>query len=103
MLHWNVYIENANRDKIEVYDIFQFRCLEEDLKQIKREYKDNKKEFEERVRSQLMYHFWSKCEWETVLTALINPKDKTIEKKIDVFNQIELNWKVFIDYVWENL
>ena len=48
-----------------------------------------------------MYYYWSKCEWEIILSAWPSRKDFN-EEKIDVFDQINLNWDRFADYVWEN-
>ena len=78
-----------------------------------------------------MYNFWSKCEWEVVITdwpthitveelnrlqkeldghtaAYGNPPyalsvDLRVAEKIDVYDQIMLNWDIFINYLWENL
>lgn len=47
---------------------------------------------EERLRSECMYYFWSKCEYEVVIQGWPN---KDNEKKIDVFEQLEANWNIF--------
>ena len=48
-----------------------------------------------------MYYFWSKCEYEIIITCW--PKwDKFKEEKIDVYSQLNLNWDKFVNYIWEN-
>lgn len=47
---------------------------------------------EERLRSECMYYFWSKCEYEVVIQGWPN---KDTEKKIDVYEQLEANWNIF--------
>ena len=48
-----------------------------------------------------MYYFWSKCEYEIIVTC--NPEwDRFKKEKIDVYDQLQLNWNKFVDYIWEN-
>jgi len=129
-LEWFVYVEeNFSSGKIEHYNIFEHSSFMDDLVKIKKKYKDDFDKFEEEVKHSLMYYFWSKCEWEIVLTSwppyveadevdrLVEEKQKRIseghhfyrenvrlstETKIDVYDQIRLNWKKFINYLWTN-
>ena len=48
-----------------------------------------------------MYYFWSKCEWEIILSDW-PPSDTFCKEKIDVFDQVMLNWDIFVDYIWNN-
>ena len=60
-----------------------------------------KDEFSKELRSALMYYYWAKCEWEVVITPWVSTDD-TKNIKVDVYWQVMNNWKVFLDYVWEN-
>ena len=101
MLEYNVYYENFNAKKIEVYNIFKYGFLEELFRDIKNEC-SSKEEFAEKIDFELKYRYWSKCEWEIILSDW--PPSNTFKKeKIDVYDQIKLNWNIFVDYVWENL
>jgi len=100
MLKWYVYLENINSRRIETYNVFKhfnfYQDVKEAIKQI-----ENRQDFSERIRQIAKYYFWSKCEYEILITSWIatnNFKDK----KIDVYDQLELNWDRFIDYIWEN-
>lgn len=47
-----------------------------------------------------MYYFWSKCEWEIILSDF-PPSDRFKKKKVDVYEQVMLNWDKFINYLWK--
>lgn len=48
-----------------------------------------------------MYYFWSKCEWEVLISPWVGGNDDE-EIKVDVAWQIMNNWDVFVDYTWNN-
>lgn len=43
--------------------------------------------------------YWSKCEWEIILSPW-PPRDGEQDIKVDVYDQIKINWDHFVDYVW---
>ena len=47
-----------------------------------------------------MYYYWAKCEWEVIVSDW--PTSGKVEAKIDVYNQVMLNWDKFADYTWKN-
>jgi hypothetical protein len=124
---WNVYEQESNSREIKVFNIFNHHSFNESVKRLKRQ-KLPKDEFAVQLKRELMYYFWSKCEYEVVVTTFppyiteqeldrVNkeqvvhfnkygryPKhlDITPEtaKKIDIYDQVCLNWDVFVDYVW---
>lgn len=97
-LVWNAYIEDLNSKKIIPYNIFNnwkfSEYVEKHLKKCR--YKD---EFATEVKHELMYYFWSKSEYEIVLAPWMSAK-LIPEKKIDVYEQVMLNFDRFVDYVW---
>ena len=100
---WMVYIYNINSRRIEKYNVFDHYRFREDCDKARRKYRADFKEFEKEVRTSLRYYFWSKIEWELNLTGLFScEKDKEEEKKIDVYDQVELNWEQFINYSWNS-
>ena len=98
-LEWNVYVEYINHRRIEIYNIFEHAGFKEDCDKAWKEYKDNSQKFAECVKRSLMYYFWSKCEWEIILSDFF-PSDSFKKEKIDVYDQVRLNWNIFINYVW---
>lgn len=124
---WNVYRENANAKKIEIYNIFDHTSFKRDVQEAYATCK-TQKEFVEKLKRTLMYYFWSKCEWEVIITdwpthvsvAEVERMSAEIAKyeadyghkpystgvnlkvaeKIDVYDQVMLNWEAFVNYVW---
>lgn len=128
-LEWNVYISAFNGDEIKTYNIFNHTRFMEDVKKYLKKCKA-KEEFVEEFKKSLMWCFWSKCEWETVVTSFSPRIDKneldrlnneykerlkeygrepyslyvnpTKRKKIDVYDQCMLNFDILVDYVWKS-
>ncbi len=100
ILKWNVYVENFNSKKIEVFNVLKHYSFREECWNEARQLED-KNEFGACIKHWLMYHFWSKCEWEIILSDW-PPSGRFNDKKISVFDQVMLNWDVFIEYLWNN-
>ena len=99
-LIWNVicFVCNSNYSGVQKYNIFDdetfCHCIVEILGS-----EINREEFEKKLDLECFYCFESKIEWEIFV------KDGTTSfgyRKVDVYNQLKLNWEVFCDYVWEN-
>ena len=101
-IEWNVYYYNHNSRKVETHNIFNhWRFIEYSAKHIKK-YKDDLKTLEEQIRKELMYYYWSKYEWEVIISPFTaNPKDDECVK-VDVYSQVMLNWDRFFEYFWEH-
>ena len=128
-LEWNVFIEDWNGKKIKTFNIFDHSKFYKDVKKYLKKCED-KEEFAEEIRKSLAWCYWSKCEWETVITSFparitkdelnrLNTEFKcdtekygrepysmwispTIGKKVDVYSQVMLNENIFIDYLWSH-
>ena len=99
-LEWNVYVSEFNGREIVIHNVFDHRRLMDDLKKAARKYKDTEREeFCEQMRKDLMYYYWSKCEWEVIIDHWPH-SDRLNDRKVDVYEQIRLNWEPFCDYVW---
>ena len=48
---------------------------------------------------EIRYYFWGKSQWEIELTTPI-PRNDFKNNKIDVSDQIKLNKKQFLNYLW---
>jgi len=95
------YVEKFTRDGFEPYNVFShWRFLEDTQENLKKN-KDDKAAFEERLKLDAMYYFWSKCEWEIIVSAW-PPNENVPEEKIDVYDQLKMNWNIFVDYVWNH-
>lgn len=101
MLEWNVYVSNFNGKRIETDNIFEHGGFIKDCQEAYKKHKDDKDAFLEDVRRSLMYYYWSKTEWEIIISHW-PPRESAQDLKIDVFDQVMLNWPIFSEYVWNN-
>lgn len=87
-----------NHDDIEYYDIMPF--LIDSYKKIKKNKPKTFDEIKEFIINESRYRFWSRCEYEVILTGW--PKQKR-EVKIDIFNQIMENIDVITTHFISHL
>lgn len=102
-LSWYVYRQNMDTGAIVPFNIFRHydfcRDVENEIKKysLSASNDKDKSDFAISVKSRLMYYFWSKAEYEIVLKNWIG---SDCEIKIDVYDQVMLNFSKFIDYLW---
>lgn len=107
MLKWMVYYEDWNGKKIEPFNVFRHGGFLNDLRKaakkvhVREDIKEEKEWFLDQLRRSLGYYYWSKCEWELVLTPWVC-REGVKDVKIDVYSQVMMNWEVFSEYVWKN-
>ncbi len=129
MLSWNVWLEDTAKKTIIAYDVFKGGYWQEIINKLMHE-SINKAEFAEKFKAKLKYQYWSRSEYEISLTSwpayvevtrLEDLKKSvdfekqqwgtqpdrvavplTVARKIDIYEQLLLNWDPFINYVWEN-
>lgn len=100
-MKWNVFYYDINRKKVDVFNIFEHSGFVKYVKKAIKEHK-NKEEFAKQLRSELMYYFWAKAEWEIIISPWVGGDREKDAVKIDVHDQVMLNWDLFVDYVWDN-
>ena len=131
-LAWYVFNEEprGTGGKIVPVNIFEYNWVFlVDLLNIKKKYKDDFVKFADATRSALQHQYWSRSEYETIITTwppyidgkeldrLNKERDECLANdykfyregvnlergvKIDIYDQIMLNWDVFIKYLWDN-
>lgn len=97
-MEWNVFYHNMNAQEITVLNIFEHGGFMKDVKKHLKECPD-KEAFVKELKSSLMYYFWSKSEYEIIISPWCGGRN-TKEKKVDIYSQVMLNWDKFVDYVW---
>ena len=160
MLTWNVFLMDFNKKELTTYNLFRHGGFIESLQKLEKEYKKKEKEISqiilasndietlkgkrklaaynkeldewycEEIRKWCSYYFWSKCEYEVVITSwppyitlgeyhridreltdYIKEYNKVPLKlnirpdggeKIDIYDQLQLNWNEFIRYIKEH-
>ena len=101
MMEWYVYYYDSNAKRVEHFNIFKHSGFKLACREAFKRYKDHKVLFLADVREWLMFYFWSKCEWEVVISHFPEWPEYP-NKKIDVYDQVMMNWDIFADYIWEN-
>ena len=95
-MEWNVYYHDINAQKIIQWNIFKHGSFYKEVDDLLKSELD-KEEFIERLRKSLMYYFWSKCEYEILVSPWVG---RAGDIKIDIYDQIMMNFDRFVDYVW---
>lgn len=99
-LVWNVYRYDVNKNEIVTYNVFSNYGFVKSCVEVINKYKNNIATIKAVIKHTLMYYYWSKCEWEVLVSPLFSREGR--ERKIDVYSQIMLNWDKFFDYLWIN-
>lgn len=96
-MEWNVYYHDTNKDTVDVVNIFERCGLEKFVRQLFQDKMLTKEVMAEEIKAELMYHFWARSEYEVVIKEWIGKKAAI---KVDIYQQLMLNWDRFIDYCW---
>jgi len=103
MLCWNAYIGDFNSGEIRVFNVFDHWSFYNACVKAKKKYKDDKQAFAEEVRGWLMYYFWSKCEYETVLTHWPDGEMYELRQEMDVGDLREAMRRIGIEMMDGNV
>lgn len=100
---WYVYMEDFNKKEIVTFNVFHSYTFIESCKKEFRKYQRDKDiaRLENEIKGWAMYCFWSKCEYEIILAPWIN-REGFETKKIDIYDQLCLNWDSFFKYMMEH-
>ena len=119
---WNVYDHDINCREIKTYNVFKHHSFREDVEELLKE-NLTYNEFDNKLNRIAQYYFWSKAEYEIVITSwvphidneeldrlnkereeyshhLLHSVNLEVGKKVDYYNQLHLNWEHFCHYVY---
>lgn len=91
--NWYVFVEKNG--KIREWNVFDHYGFYEDFKKWLDEC-DTIQEFAEEIERETRYYFWSRCEYEVVMSDMFD----RAERKVDVYTQLIANWDRFVEYSW---
>ena len=103
-LSWKVKVFDCNAQRIKDYDILKGH-YKDFVKKLKKKCA-TKEEFSEAMDREMMYMFWSRCEWELILELdennhiWLNPWAGCREPenvRIDVTNNTDFDWRGFLN------
>lgn len=96
-LEWYVLSHDFNNDEIIPYNIFYSSFIKNLHEEIRKKKVTNYKELKEYISHWSKYNYWSKSEYEIIVSGLHSKEDK--EEKIDVDWQIQMNLDRITEYV----
>lgn len=100
-MRWCVIVESISRGELYEMNVFDHSRFNANLQEFMKK-KPSRNELSNELHRLCMYYFWSKCEWEIVVRSLFHEnRDACPEMKIDVYDQLKMNWEIFVDYVWQ--
>lgn len=97
-LEWNAYYYSHNKNEIVKFNIFDHWRFNADVARDLK-YDTYRDEFAKHLRSHLFYFYCSKCEYEVLISPWVGRKEECVVK-VDVFDQVMMNFDVFVEYVW---
>ena len=100
-MKWNVYYHDINRSKMTTFNIFNHYGFCRAAKEAVKKYR-KKDEFIEQLKRELMYFFWSKSEYEIIIIPWVGGDREKEAEKIDIYEQVMMNYDIFSEYVWKN-
>lgn len=101
---WNIFWNNPNTNTMEVRNVFELSVrFNRELDTIRNRTYTSLEDFSLDLRHAAQYAFWSRCEYEILLCPWPYYPEQDTERKIDVFDQLILNWDLFASYTFENL
>lgn len=100
-MRYLVWIEKNN--KIKGYNVFEHYSFYKDVMVAFKRYLKNKDMalFKEKVSTLVFYYFKSKAEWEVLIKSIFTSEEP--ELKIDAYDQIAMNWDLFLIALISNL
>lgn len=96
---FNTVMEDFNKAEYKKFNIFRGYYISEFLDKYKKKptKERNKEDFAEQLKRECKYSYWGKSEYEIIISPW---GGRAPEKKVDVWNQIELNWDIVVDLGW---
>lgn len=98
-IKWNVWIWDFNHDSLEAYDVMP-RFVSEYNRLKPKDRPDTLEDTSKWLKSEARYNFWAKCEYEMIIHGW--PEQKN-DSKVDVYDQLKMNWDVFVEYFYNNI
>lgn len=103
-LKWNVMYHDFNSDSFKYYNIFEHGGFNMYIRKHLKE-SATKMEFTEKIKCELRYYFWSKAEWEMIITKIDNRIIMTPwggsrnVPELDVTDKTDFDWILFYDCI----
>lgn len=98
-MHWTAMCFDINAKEFKPYNVLRYR--EDFVKQLKKKV-TTKEEFAKKMRSEMMYYYWGKCEAEVVLSKkddriIMSPWVGPDDITLDVTDRADFDWVGFFE------
>ena len=100
-MEWNVYYYDYNSKEMHTFNVFEHYGFRKSVRNAVKESK-SRDEFAEKLIKELFYYFCKKAEWEIIIAPWVGGDREKEAVKIDVYDQVMLNWDKFVDTAWYN-
>lgn len=100
-MEWNVYYYDYNSKEMHTFNVFEHYGFRKSVRNAVKESK-SRDGFAEKLIKELNYHFVEKSEWEIVIAPWTDEIQGEDIVKIDVYDQVMLNYDKFVDTAWYN-
>ena len=104
-MYWEALIDDFNSKNIKPYNILAYR--EEFIKKLKKS-SLSKEAFEEKLMREMLYYYWSRCEYEMLLgknedgSVFLTHLVGNTDDQITVTNETGISWVAFVDELAKN-
>ena len=100
-LKWYALYWDSNEKALKTTNVVHEALIDEVKKAIKKGY--DYVTIRNIVKSYLVWRYWSKSEWEVIVSPLFTRNAEEDEVKIDIWTQLEPNLDVITEYLITNL
>ena len=100
-MKWYAFYHDSNNDKIVKTNVIREDLINEIKKSMKKpdfrigHIVNSLEDLREIVKGNLMYHYWSKCEYEMIVKGLFGDE----EYKVSIYDQLEPNLDRIVEYI----
>ena len=93
---FNVWVHNINKRTMETLNVFEHGGFYKYCMKAYKEFDKDKdyKKFSEQLKKEAKHYFWCKAEYEITIIPWVGRNKE--ERKIDVYDQLEMNWDLFM-------
>ncbi len=93
---FNVWVHDMNKRTMEPFNVFKHRSFYKYCMKAYKEFDKDKdyKKFSEQLKKEARCYFWCKAEHEITITPYVGGNGE--ERKIDIYDQLEMNWDLFM-------
>jgi hypothetical protein len=99
LLEWKVFLYDFNNMQPKEYNIFKNANLQKYLSKLYKDCQNDRDKFTQELNRLLLWLFCGRCEYEFIMSSW-PPSEKDKKYKLDVYEQLMLNFDRLVEYLW---